>query len=165
MLNIGAFTFNYDHVEDRILLVGNLNNGQPRIDFWMTRKLTLRLLEAAKGLVEKTSSDISQQPEVHKANLAQFHHEHAKQHMELQNEKAEVSAVTNNLLHRLDISHKEGRYKVLFFASEDTAIAESVLSYPELHQVLHLIHRGAQVLDWGADEQLFERASNTPILQ
>lgn len=165
MLNIGAFTFNYEHLEDRILLVGNLSNGQPRIDFWLTRKLVMRLLDAAQGLVEKTSGAIAGAPMQHKSQLAQFHHENAQQGMQLEREDQSVVTSGGALLSRLDISHQDGQYRVLFFTNAEEPIAVSVLSYDELHQILYLLHRGAQVLDWGVKSSLFDMSSGTTVLQ
>ena len=155
MLNIAAFTFNYDPLEDRILMIGNLNNGQQRVDFWLTRKLVLRLLSAAGELIEKTSSDIAEAPVELKSDLAQFHHESAQQALQADIEQASAVAEGALLLCRLDISHQDGRYRVLFFTGGDTPVAVSVLTYDELHQMLHLIHRGSMALDWGADSRLF----------
>lgn len=164
MLNIGAFTFNYDHVEDRILLIGNLNNKQPRIDFWLTRKLVLCLLEAAKGLVEKTSEDIANLPEQQKSQMAQFHHEQAQHELDVEPE-AEVEAQSGGLLYRLDISNQADRYKLIFFDVQDEPLASSILSYQELHQVLYLLHRGAKALDWGVDDELFGAPQTHRVLQ
>ncbi len=167
MLNIAAFTFTYDQLEDRILLIGNHSNGQQRIDFWLTRKLVLRLLAAAGGLIEKTSGDIADAPIAHKADLAQFHHESAQQSLQVEREQSNVVANNSDLLCRLDISHQDGRYRMLFFTGGDEPVAVSILNYDELHQVLHLIHRGAMTLDWGADSQLFKSstAGSASLLQ
>lgn len=169
MLNIAAFTFNYDPLEDRILLVGNHNNGQQRIDFWLTRKLILRLLSAAGELFEKTSEDIAGAAEQHKAELAQFHHDHAQNDfvVEQGEEAVVVEADHPKLLCRLDISHQNGNYRLLFFTGGDKPVAVSVLTYNELHQIFYLIHRGAVSLEWGVDNQLFRTASvhSTTTLQ
>lgn len=171
MLNIAAFTFNYDPLEDRILLVGNYNNGQQRIDFWLTRKLILRLLSAAGELVEKTSDDIVEVPEQYKANLAQFHHDHAQNRLQseggMEQLSQQIEAKDPKLLNRLDISHQNGNYRMLFYAGGDQPLAVSILTYNELHQILHLIHRGAVTLEWGVDSQLFQATSihSTTTLQ
>lgn len=170
MLNIAAFTFNYDPLEDRILLVGNYNNGQQRVDFWLTRKLILRLLSAAGELVEKTSNDIAGVAEQHKADLAQFHHDNAQSHLkgdEAEQLTQQVVAKEPKLLNRLDISHQNGNYRMLFYAGGDQPIAVSILTYNELHQIFYLIHRGAMTLEWGVDSQLFRTASrhSTTTLQ
>jgi len=165
MLNIAAFTFNYDQLEDRILLVGNLSNGQQRIDFWLTRKLVLRLLDAAQGLFEKTVSEIADAPAPQKMHMAQFHHEGAQQALQVQRENAEVVPAAPVLLSRLDISHHEGQYKLLFFSGGDEPIAVSVLSYQELHQIFHLLHRGAVGLDWGVATELFQSSTQPQTLQ
>lgn len=165
MLSIAAFTFNYDQVEDRILLVGNLNNNQERIDFWLTRKLVLRLLAAAPELVEKTSDDVVTMPKEHRSQMAQFHHDNAQQTLNVQKEEEKVVAQGGLLLSRLDISHQKGRYRILFFSHSEEPVAVSVLSYEELHQMLHLIHKGAQALNWGAQSVLFEAETSVTTLQ
>lgn len=165
MLNIAAFTFNYDQLEDRILLVGNLSNGQQRIDFWLTRKLVLRLLDAVQGLLEKTVTEIADAPVQQKMHMAQFHHEDAQQALQVQRESTQVMAESAVLLSRLDISHHEGQYKLLFFSGGDEPIAASVLSYQELHQIFHLLHRGAVGLDWGVAAELFQSSNQPQTLQ
>jgi len=165
MLNIGAFTFNYDQVEDRILLVGNLNNGQQRIDFWLTRKLVLRLLDAAQGLLEQTVDAIAQAPAPQKEYMAQFHHEGAQLALKEERETDQVVADAPYLLHRLDISHADGHYKITLFAAEDLAVASSVLNYQELHQIFHILHKGAVTLDWGVASDLFVSTKESQTLQ
>jgi hypothetical protein len=167
MLNIAAFTFTYDQLEDRILLVGNHSNGQQRVDFWLTRKLVLRLLAAAGGLIEKTSGDIAEAPQQHRADLAQFHHDNAQQNLQVERENQQVVASNSDLLCRLDISHQDNRYRMLFFTGGDEPVAISILTYDELHQILHLIHRGAMTLEWGADAQLFgaDSLNSSTLLQ
>ncbi|MDO6595113.1 hypothetical protein [Neptuniibacter sp. 1_MG-2023] len=155
MLNIAAFTFKYDHIEDRILMVGNLSNDLQRVDFWLTRKLVLRLLSAAAGLIEKTSSDIAGAPVQLKSDLAQFHHDSARQGLQVDRESEDLLAEDPSLLCRLDVSHQAGRYRILFFIGDEEPFAASVLTYDELHQMLYLIHRGSLALDWGVDNQLF----------
>eukprot|EP00919_Chromeraceae_sp_WS-2016_P031811 GHVR01075055.1.p1 GENE.GHVR01075055.1~~GHVR01075055.1.p1 ORF type:complete len:168 (+),score=14.18 GHVR01075055.1:56-559(+) len=167
MLNIAAFTFKYDHIEDRILMVGNLNNDQQRVDFWLTRKLVSRLLSAASGLIEKTSRDIAGAPVQLKSDLAQFHHESARQGLQVEPESEDLKAESASLLCRLDVSHQAGRYRILFFVNDESPLAASILTYDELHQMLHLIHRGSLALEWGADSQLFapEGSSSSVTLQ
>ncbi|MFC6671025.1 hypothetical protein [Marinobacterium aestuariivivens] len=166
MLNIASFTFQYDQHEDRIRLIGNLSNGQPRIDFWLTRRLCLRILGAADQLVQQTSERVSHSPREHRGAMAQFEHEQARQAMQVE----EAPLKTRDramLLHRLDASFRDGRYQLTFFAGDrEEAAATSILNYAELHQVLHLIHRGCEVLEWGAPPKLFSSgAEEAPTLQ
>ncbi|PIE24949.1 MAG: hypothetical protein CSA60_02135 [Neptuniibacter caesariensis] len=165
MLNIGAFTFRYDHLQDRILLVGNFSNGQQRIDFWLTRKLVLRLLEGAQNLLEKTSEEIGEAPQQHKAHLAQFHHENAQQNLNAEREVEGIATIDGHLLSRLDISHQDGRYRMLFFSGSDQPSAFSVVTYAELHQILHFLHQGALTLDWGVSPVLFQSDTAPPTIQ
>ena len=115
MINIASFTFKYDHLEDRILMVGNLNNPQQRIDFWLTRTLVLRLLDGAQDLIEKTSSQIAEAPLEHKTQLVQFDHEHAQSALPIERENQQIETNDAELLTRMDISYKQGRYQLLFF--------------------------------------------------
>lgn len=62
MITINTFTFQFDFAEDRIRLVGNLDNDAPRIDFWLTRRLALRLLEAGNQMVQQTSQRVAESP-------------------------------------------------------------------------------------------------------
>lgn len=165
MLNIAAFTFNYDQIEDRILLVGNHNNSQQRIDFWLTRKLVLRLLDAAQALLEKTVDAIAQAPMPQKEHIAQFDHDGAQLALQGQLENDQVAAQSPYLLHRLDISHADGHYRVTLFSSEDQALASSVLNYQELHQVFYILHKGAVTLDWGVANDLFVSTKESHTLQ
>lgn len=165
MLSIAAFTFKYDHLEDRILVVGNLNNGQQRVDFWLTRKLVLRLLGGAQELIEKTSSQIAGAPAEHKAPLVQFDHEQAQTALPVEREGQNIDADLGNLLTRIDISYKQEKYQLLFFSHEADPIAASVLSYDELHQIFHLIHKGAVMLEWGVSDVMFESKLSPKILQ
>ena len=165
MLNIASFTFNFDHVEDRILLVGNLDNGSERIDFWLTRKLVLRLLNASGDLVKKTSDEVALVPKEHQAELTQFHHETARQSLPVEGKDQALISRGANLLSRLDISYKGGQYSLKFFSDPDEACAVSYLTYAELHQVLHLLHRGALSLEWGVSDALFLSNDSTSMLQ
>lgn len=166
MLNIGSFTFQYDQHEDRIRLIGNLNNGQPRIDFWLTRRLCLRILGAADQLVSQTSERVSKSPRAHREAMAQFEHEQARAAMQATEAPLETRQQAR-LLHRLDASFRDGRYQLTFFGGEsEEAVATSILNYAELHQVLHLIHHGCKVLDWGAPAKLFSVSDEAaPTLQ
>ncbi len=155
MLNIGSFTFQYDQREDRIRLIGNLSNGQQRIDFWLTRRLCLRILGAADQLIRQTSQQVSRSPVEHREAMARFEHEQARQALQVQEAPLDTQSAAA-VLHRLDASFRDGRYKLSFFSGEgEKVVAVSVLNYAELHQVLHLIHRGCQTLDWGGPAHLF----------
>jgi hypothetical protein len=155
MTNIGSFTFQYDQSEDRIRLIGNMNNGQPRVDFWLTRRLCLRILGAADELIRQTSKQVSRTAPEHREAVAQFEHDRAREALQVQEAPLQTRAPAA-VLHRLDASFRGGRYQLSFFTGDsEEAAAVSVLSYAELHQVLHLLHRGSQSLDWGAPAQLF----------
>ncbi len=163
MQSIAAFTFKYDQFEDRILLIGNLENQNPRIDFWLTRKLVMRLLGGTQELIEKTAGVVQNAPEQHKTQLAQFHHDHALQNLDVERLDQAVTAQDARLLTRIDISFNNEQYRLLFFSGGEEAIAVSVLTYNELHQILYLLHKGALELEWGVASRLFasELSSNT----
>lgn len=165
MLNIAAFTFKYDQLEDRLLLVGNFNNQQPRVDFWLTRKLVMRLLSGAQELVDKTEGAVQQAPSAHKSELAQFHHDHAKQVMNVERENQTLTPEDTCLLTRLDISYRNDQYRLLFYSEGTEPVAMSVLTYDELHQILFLMHKGALSLDWGVSPNLFNTEFSSQILQ
>ncbi|UTW11361.1 hypothetical protein [Marinobacterium rhizophilum] len=163
MINIGSFTFQYDQTEDRIRLIGNMNNGQLRIDFWLTRRLCLRILGASDKLVGQTSRQVSRSPVEHREAMAQFEHEQARETLQVHEAPLQTRSQAA-VLQRLDVSFRDGRYQLSFFTGDsDQAVAVSVLNYAELHQVLHLLHRGCQSLDWGAPAQLF--VTKTPASQ
>ena len=166
MQNIATITFHYDPIEDRILLVGNLNNNQPRCDFWLTRNITLKLLGALSALVQKTSSHIASAPSEHQSGLAQFEHEQAQIHMQLQPEPQLRKKGAPGLLYKVDVSHQGQRYQVRFYEhGNDDATAQAQLTHSELHQVLSLLHRGALELDWGVDKHLFDPQTPASALQ
>lgn len=184
-VRIEAFTFEYNEVQDRIRLSGNLYNEGEEVSFWVTRRLALRLLKAATALVEKTSPSIVNTPSDHRAAMAEFEHQSAKlaskhaveTHKENTNfqdappkqakvdqvskaEEKEEEIIVSRILSRVDISFRDKHYKLSFFAeSKKQAAACSVIDYNQLHQVLSLIHRGAVKLDWGVDANLFETAT------
>ena len=157
MINIASVSFYFDQVEDRIRLIGNLDNSEPRADFWLTRRLVIRLLDLAMELIQKTSSNVSQAPTEHKGAMAQFEHDQAQKAPEAVIAKQEDhSEYHADILRRMDISFKDGRYRLSFFTHEtDDAVAVSTLSYEELHQTLHWLHRGSQYLEWGVAPSLF----------
>jgi len=169
MIDISAFSFHYDEFQDRIRLIGNLENGQQRIDFWLTRRLTLRLLDAAMELISKTSKAVTEAPVELRPAMAQFEHEQASQAASISKEKRRADHRNHpvEVLSRLDISYQGSRYKLSFFlAEQDEPCALSLLSYQEMHQVLHWIHRGAETLDWGTAKSLFgEQDQFTATLQ
>lgn len=165
MLSIAAFTFKYDQIEDRILMVGNLNNNQQRVDFWLTRKLVLRLLNGVEELFEKTAGAKFAVPAAHKSQMMQFDHDQAQTQLVLDHENQEVISEEGGLLVRLDISYKQERYQLLFYTGEADPVAVSILTYDELHQILHLIHKGALTLDWGVKSVLFQSSSSSQTLQ
>jgi hypothetical protein len=168
MITINAFTFQFDYAEDRIRLVGNLGNDQPRIDFWLTRRLALRLLDAGNQMVRKTSQRVSESPEEFKQALARFEHEEARQSMEVSAQPIpDTPENTPELLQRIDVSHRNGRYQLRLFGQSDPneIAAVSVLTYAELHQVLHLIHSGCETLDWGAPDLFAGPAGESQLLQ
>ena len=153
MINIDSFTFKFDPVEDRIRLVGNLDNGQTRIDFWLTRRLALRMLDAGNEMVQRTSVRVSKVPSQYREATAQFEHQQAQERMEVSHQPVEETEEREpGLLQRIDVSHKDGRYQLRLFNQDEPneVAAVSVLNYDELHQILHLIHSGCESLDWGA---------------
>jgi hypothetical protein len=170
-LRIEAFTFEYNEVQDRIRLSGNLYNDGEEVSFWVTRRLALKLLKATTTLVEKTSPAIANAPSDHRSAMAEFEHQSAQMassdavesHSENANfedspSKSDTSreVIVSKILSRVDISFKDKHYKLSFFVeSEKQAAAYSVIEYNQLHQVLSLIHRGAVKLDWGVDSNLF----------
>lgn len=165
MINIAAFTFKYDHLEDRILMVGNLTNQQQRIDFWLTRKLVLRLLGGAQDLIEKTTAQIAEAPLEHKTQLLQFDHQHAQSSLPIERENQQIETRDAELLTRIDISYKQEKYQLHFFLNDSDSVAASVLTYDELHQIIHLIHKGAVTLDWGVSDVLFQPQLSSQTLQ
>jgi len=163
VIKIETFTFDYNTMEDRILISANLYNRLDEINFWLTRKLTLKLLDAGAGLIEKTSPVIAKTPIEHKAAMALFEHQNAEQSTANQAFPANISKEGNieltsepSVLTRLDIGYKAQQYKFSFFiAKQDDAIAVSLIDYKEFHQILALIHKGAVHLNWGVQSQLF----------
>ncbi|MBV1788107.1 hypothetical protein KQ940_08570 [Marinobacterium sp. D7] len=168
MVNIGAFTFQFDQVEDRIRLVGNLDNGQQRIDFWLTRRLAKLLLDGGNELVQKTSRRVSESPSEFKDATAQFEHEQAKAVLDASNHPVPTGRGTEaKLLHRVDFSFKGGRYRLRLYTHDnpETVAAVSVLTYAELHQILHLIHTGCEILKWDIAEPFSAFAGSAARLQ
>jgi len=162
IIKIDAFTFEYDQLQDRICLSGNLYNSQEEISFWLTRRLVMRLLVAAVELVQKTSPIISNAPYEHKMAMAQFEHQSAQLTQTKNLESAPPISVADTpkiepqILHRLDISCKDERYKMSFFViDEEKSVAMSTIDIGQFHQVLSLIHKGAVELEWGVDATLF----------
>lgn len=161
-VKIEAFTFEYNQLQDRICLSGNLYNDKAEISFWLTRRLVLRLLTAAVELVQKTSPKISNTPQEHKLAMAQFEHQSAQQTGSSNVEKTAPMTSDNmppidaKILHRMDISCKDQRYKMSFFIVDgEEAVALSYLDSGQFHQVLSFIHSGALELDWGVEADLF----------
>jgi len=155
MITINTFTFQFDFAEDRIRLVGNLNNDAPRINFWLTRRLALRLLDAGNQMVQQTSRRVAESPMEFRQATARFEHEEARQNINATSQPIpESAATTPELLQRIDLAHKDGHYQLRLFGQDDPdeIAAVSVLTYAELHQFLHLIYTGCSRLDWGAPE-------------
>lgn len=158
MINLASLSFHFDPLEDRIRLIGNLANGQPRLDFWLTRRLVLRLLEASTDLIRQTSSNVSQTPASHQPAMAQFEHDQAQQQASIQREQAGQHDEPAHLLQRLDISYRQERYQLSFFETgESQPVAFSYLNYQEMHQVLHWLHKGCRELEWGVAASLFDQ--------
>lgn len=168
MINIASLSFNFDQTEDRIRLIGNLSNGQVRVDYWLTRRLVLRLLHAAPDMMEKASAHLSQVPAQHRSAMVQFEHDKV-QHSSASVQREETtlaSEVGAVILRRIDISVREGRFQLGLFAEEtDTPQAVCVLSHEEMHQILFWLHKGAVELEWGVPDQLFAEAAPTGTLQ
>jgi len=173
-IKIKAFTFEFNQFQDRIRLGGNLYCAEEEVSFWLTRRLAMRLLDAAAELVKKTSANISKVPFEHKEAMAQFEHQSAafdetstvEKTSSMNSEKTENIDIC--ILHRLDISYKNERYKLNFFvAGKDQPVATSVIGSGQLHQILSLIHTGALELEWGVADNLFSDslASSEYLLQ
>jgi len=163
MISIASLSFNFDPIEDRIRLIGNMSNGQQRVDFWMTRRLVTRLLKASSGLIKQTSTQVNQVPVEHRPAMAQFEHDQAQQTQTVQQEaNLTHDDYPADLLKRLDISFQEERYSLSFFVGgEETPYAQSILSYDEMHQILFWLHKGSLKLEWGVPEILFDTSTNT----
>ncbi|SIT11910.1 hypothetical protein [Neptunomonas antarctica] len=164
MINIVSLSFHFDPVEDRIRLIGNLDNGQERVDFWLTRRLVLKLLEAAPRLVQQTSETVSQVPLEHQAAMAQFEHDKAQQ---TQTVRQDVRLIHTDyhatILRRLDISFLQGNYRLGFFVGDqDEMFGFSMLTHQEMHQILFWMHNGCLQLDWGVAASLFDLNDQAP---
>lgn len=164
MINLASLSFHFDAIEDRIRLIGNLDNGQQRVDFWLTRRLVLRLLEASPKLLQKTSEQVSRTPFEHQSAMVQFEHDEAqlaqlvRQDTSLSHKEFEAT-----LLRRLDISFQKEQYRLSFFVADDAPLfAFSVLSRQEMHQILHWMHKGCLQLDWGVSSSLFALNEQAP---
>ncbi|EPJ47062.1 MAG: hypothetical protein OFPI_32700 [Osedax symbiont Rs2] len=172
-IRIEAFTFEYNELQDRIRLTGNLYTEGEEVSFWFTRRLALRLLNAAVELVKKTSPSIANLPAEHQGAMALFEHQSAQLESDnitetasndSEGSQASASEAEPKILRRLDISCKDQSYQLSFFLSgSETAVAVSKLTYAQLHQLLSLIHRGALALDWGVETSLFASASGAPV--
>jgi hypothetical protein len=164
MVNIASVSFFFDQVEDRIRLIGNLENQGPRVDFWLTRRLVIRLLELSLELVQKTSQQVNKVPVQHQGAMAQFEHDQAQQAPTIQSAESQNHGEhPASILRRLDISFQDGRYRLSFFVhGVEEMQAVSVLSYQELHQTLHWLHRGSLKLDWGSNASLFDGLESSP---
>lgn len=170
VIKIETLTFDYDEMEDRILVSANLYNHLDEINFWLTRKLTLKLLDAGAGLIKKTSPVIAKTPAEHKAAMALFEHQNAEQSAATHSFPANISKENSielsadpSVLTRLDIGYKAKQYKFSFFiAKQDDVIAISLINCKEFHQILALIHKGALHLNWGVQSQLFMPSDNEP---
>ncbi|MFT5707775.1 MAG: hypothetical protein ACI9ES_002075 [Oceanospirillaceae bacterium] len=175
IVKIEAFTFEFNEVQDRICLSGNLYNAGQEISFWLTRRLALRLLNAATDLIEKTSPSIANAPLDHRSAMALFEHQNAQivnsEAVEFNKKKPELSddfennsklIVEPEILNRLDISFKNKAYNLSFFtSSKESAAAVSAIDYNQLHQILSFIHKGALKLDWGVEASLFVTPDQT----
>lgn len=160
-----TITFHFDAVEDRIRLIGNME-GENRGDFWLTRHLTLRILEALSNLLSQSSERASSAPSAHRDQMVQFEHESALSGMDVKQDAYDDDAFGGRLLLRIDITQGEGVYKLLLFTSKsETADAVFTLAHQELHQVLALLHQGAKTLDWGVDSLLFVSPTEQTYLQ
>ena len=172
-IRIEAFTFEYNELQDRIRLTGNLYTQGQEISFWFTRRLALRLLNAAVELVKKTSPGIVNLPAEHQAAMALFEHQSAQLETgniiesrtgDSEGTPASASDTEPQILRRLDISCKDQSYQLSFFLSgSEVAVAVSKLTYSQLHQLLSLIHSGALALDWGVESSLFASGSAAPV--
>ncbi|BBB31266.1 hypothetical protein [Neptunomonas japonica] len=165
MINLASLSFYFDVIEDRIRLIGNLDNGQQRVDFWLTRRLVLKLLEASPTLVKQTSEKISKTPLEHQSAMAQFEHDSAKQSQSVRQEaNLEHNDFKASLLRRLDISFQKGQYRLSFYVgNQDEVFGFSVLTHQEMHQILHWMHKGCLQLDWGVSVSLFDINEQAPM--
>lgn len=165
MINLASLSFYFDVIEDRIRLIGNLDNGQQRVDFWLTRRLVLRLLDASPKLVQQTSEKISKTPLEHQSAMAQFEHDKAKQSQSVRQESnLEHKDFKASLLRRLDISFQKGQYRLsLYVGGQDEIFGFSVLTHQEIHQILHWLHKGCLQLEWGVSSSLFDVHEQAPM--
>ena len=157
MTNLASLSFHFDAVEDRIRLIGNLDNGQQRTDFWLTRRLVLRLLDASPKLLQQTSEKVSRTPFEHQSAMAQFEHDVAQQTRPVRQDTNLIHKdFQAHLLKRLDISFQKEQYRLSFFVADDAQLfAFSVLTRQEMHQILHWMHKGCLQLEWGVSSSLF----------
>lgn len=165
MINLASLSFYFDVIEDRIRLIGNLDNGHQRVDFWLTRRLVLKLLDASPKLVQQTSEKISKTPLEHQSAMAQFEHDKAKQSQSVRQESnLEHKNFTASLLRRLDISFQKRQYRLSFYVgSQDEVFGFSVLTHQEMHQILYWMHKGCLQLDWGVSASLFDVNEQAPM--
>ncbi|MGB1237415.1 MAG: hypothetical protein ACPG4U_04340 [Pseudomonadales bacterium] len=157
---IDTFSLYYNELEDRIKLSVELGEGVEDMHFWLTRRLSLRLLDATVDLLQQTSRRVSKTPYEHRSAMALFEHQVAQLNQartlsEAVRDNTKVEGEIN-ILRRLDISFHKRRYKLSFFLNDTSnAVASTVIGSQALHQLVYLIHTGATALDWGVDKLLF----------
>ena len=164
MINLASLSFYFDVIEDRIRLIGNLDNGQQRVDLWLTRRLVMRLLDASPTLLQQTSENIGRVPLEHQNAMAQFEHDQAKQTQSVRHESHfEHKDFNASILRRLDISFQKGQYRLSFYVGgQNEVFGSSVLSHQEMHHILHWMHKGCLHLDWGGTASLFDAEEKAP---
>jgi hypothetical protein len=76
----------YQPVEDRLLLLVTVKDGEP-LTLWLTRRVTQKLLQGLDALVGKDDVVVSQNTPERKAHVQQFQREQAAETSNFQQEK------------------------------------------------------------------------------
>ena len=153
MLIANTMSLGYAEREDRLLLACADRDGGT-VEFWLTRRLTARLLATLAGLLESTSARVARAPAAMRGEVL------ALEYLGAQSDQPAAGKVDappvqphkeRHLVDRLDIEHQGPAFRLRMFA-QGQAIAGVAAQRADLHRLLGMLDRAAGKAGWELDE-------------
>jgi hypothetical protein len=153
-LRAHKLSFSYSEAEDRLVLIMDSREGQ-RVSVLMTRRLTIRLLNALASLLERSSPMARQAPSPLRDDVVLLEHQGAIQAGARQAAVPPASApepppqllLAPTLLSAVDISTKPSHFSLTFRDARLT-LATCDVTRAELHRVVQGLLTKVGETDW-----------------
>lgn len=131
----------YDLKEDRIQLIGNISSQKSRIDFWVTRRVTIKLLDSLSDILNFHTIHTTCKQSTQKTGRKKI-------------EKRKIDKIENiELLEKINfiIDKKRGLYRVKFLSKQKEAVL--TMNKDSFSGFVQLLTNNIPWAEWGIDRR------------